>query len=321
MLNAPRFWRERGLWAELLLAFSVLYYLYLRFARPKKKPVQLPVQVICVGNATVGGAGKTPAALALGQEATARSIPFAFISRGYGGSVNAPLRVNPATHTAAQVGDEALLLARTGPCWVGKSRLAIARAAIENGAKLLILDDGLQDDSLHKTLSLCVIDGPYGLGNGYLLPAGPLREKFEDTLAKAKHVLIIGEDRQAIAPQITALTTVSTAQLVPMRAIDPAVRYVAFAGIGRPEKFFATLESAGANVVLRIGYPDHHRYSGYDISQLEDAMRIYNAQLVTTEKDAVKLPEPFRARVGVLPVALRWDNAAYPAALLEGLGF
>ena len=291
-----------------------------RLRRRLTPPQRVPLPVVCVGNLVAGGAGKTPVAIALTGLLKARGLEAHVLTRGYGGSLGGgPLRVDPRTHGAAEVGDEALLIARHAPVWVARDRPAGARAAQAAGAGALILDDGFQNPSLAKDLSLLVIDGTYGLGNGRLLPAGPLREAPARALARAQAVVLIGADRAGIAGWLDGRRPLLRADLVP--ALDaPGLkgrRVLAFAGIGRPEKFFTTLADCGAELAGHRAFPDHHPYSQGDLDALLARAAALDAVAITTEKDAVRLPAVRGAEVAVLAVTLRWRDPAAPARLLD----
>ena len=225
-----------------------------------------PVAIICVGNFVAGGAGKTPTAIALARLLLRRGEMPAFLSRGYGGRLAGPVAVDPARHAAADVGDEPLLLARAAPAFVAHDRVAGARLAASAGASVVIMDDGLQNPSLAKDLAIAVVDGASGIGNGLALPAGPLRAPLERQLGHVGAVVIIGAGaagERVAAEARRAGVPVHAARLVADAAAAAAIRrrpVLAFAGIGRPEKFFATLEDAGAVVVERVAFPDHHRF-------------------------------------------------------------
>jgi tetraacyldisaccharide 4'-kinase len=276
--------------------------------------------VICVGNLVAGGAGKTPVALALAELLKARGVGVHILTRGYGGRLPGPLRVELEVHDAGDVGDEALLLAACAPTWVARDRLAGARAAAAAGAAALVLDDGFQNPALAKDLSVLVIDGTYGLGNGRVMPAGPLREAPGRALARADAVVLIGEDRAGIETWLGGRPLLR-AELVPAPdAPDLAgQRVLAFAGIGRPEKVFATLEACGAELVERRAFPDHHPYGRSELDALIARAAALDARPVTTEKDAARLPADLRAAVAVLPVVLRWGDPAAAARLLDRL--
>jgi tetraacyldisaccharide 4'-kinase len=277
------------------------------------------VPTLCVGNATAGGAGKTPTALALLARLQARGRSPAALLRGYGGRLRGPVRVDPAQHDAAAVGDEALLLARAAPTWVARDRLAGALAAVADGADALVLDDGFQNPHLAKDLNLLVLDGAAGLGNGRVMPAGPLREPFGRALARARAVVLIGEDRHGLAGRLHG-ATVLNAELRPRgEAGFAGRRLLAFAGIGRPGKVFETLERLGAELAATAAFADHHPYTEAELAELQRRAVRLDAELVTTEKDAVRLPPAWRARIAVLPVELAFVRPERLDALLDGV--
>jgi len=267
----------------------------------------------------VGGAGKTPVALALAEWLLARGRQPHFVTRGYGGHEHGPLRVDPARHDFAAVGDEALLLAAVAPTWVARDRLAGAAAAARAGADLVILDDGFQNPALAPDLGLLVVDGDYGFGNRRLLPAGPLREPLADGLRRATALIRLGADRAGIARLLPPGMPCIVADLQPASGAPDLAgrRVVAFAGIGRPQKLFATLSAAGAELVGREAFADHYAYRRSEIERLLDRAGREGALCVTTSKDAVRLPADLRARVTVLPVAAIWRQPATVERVLE----
>ncbi|WP_316013736.1 tetraacyldisaccharide 4'-kinase [Roseobacter sp. HKCCA0434] len=311
-MKAPGFWyREPGLGAALLSPLSALWAIGAR--RRAARPCQrVPIPVICVGNLTVGGTGKSPTVMALVEMCRARGVEPHILSRGYGGSVAGPVAVT-AQMTADEVGDEPVMLRDFAQVWVARDRLAGAQAAAEEGAQTLILDDGFQDPSLCKDLSILVVDAETGFGNGRLLPAGPLRERVADGVARADLALMIGQGDGPSLPLPTA-----RGRIEPLRTGMPwaGLPVVAFAGIGRPEKVFATLRGLGVDLKAAHGFGDHAPYTPAILSRLEAEARRHGAQLVTTEKDAARLPADFRAKV--LPLAVRLhlhDGTALETAL------
>jgi tetraacyldisaccharide 4'-kinase len=325
-MKAPAFWSAPpGLRAALLAPLGALYEGAGALRRARTRSLRLPVPVICVGNLSAGGTGKTPVALSLLRMLTAQGMNPHALSRGYGGSATGPLRVDPARHGADVVGDEPLLLAGAAPAWVARDRAAGGQAAVAAGAGCLVMDDGHQNPALHKDLSLIVVDGAAGFGNRRVIPAGPLRESVPAGLARADAAVIIGEDRHDVARDVAAAgLPLLRARLVP--DADAAARLkgrkvVAFAGIGRPEKFFATLREIGAGAAECVGFPDHHPFTHGEIAALAARAAALNAQLVTTVKDLTRLPADLpadlRAGVAVLPVDLLWSDPAAAQALLN----
>ena len=278
--------------------------------------------MICVGNLTAGGAGKTPTVIALAGRLAARGVAVHIVSRGHGGSLRGPLRVDPRRHSAAEVGDEPLMLAAFAPTWIARDRAAAGRAAEAAGAAAVVMDDGFQNPDLAKDLSIVVVDAATGFGNGRVIPAGPLREPVATGLARADLVLAVGapEARTGLRRAWPALGAhpMAEGEITPLATgMDwHGLRVLAFAGIGRPEKFFATLKGVGARIVAARAFGDHAPYDRRMLARLAHEAAADKLQLVTTEKDAVRLPQDFRTRVLVLPVRLEIaDWTAIDAAL------
>ena len=325
-MRTPAFWyRPAGVAAWALAPVGALYGMAGRVRMARGTPYKAGVPVLCVGNLVAGGAGKTPACIAVGDALRARGVAAQFLTRGHGGRERGPLAVDLARHGAEDVGDEALLLAAHGECWVARDRAEGARAAQAAGAKAIVMDDGFQNPGLAKDLSLIVVDGAVGFGNGRLVPAGPLREPVARGLARADAVVVMGEDRAGVEMLVGGISwgalPVLHARLEPAEsARDLAGRAVlAFAGIGRPEKFFATLESLGARFVERVGFADHHPYRPEEIMALVERAAGLGAVPVTTAKDAARLPESLRALVRVVPVRAVWQDADVLDRLLDRL--
>ncbi len=322
MRGPPAFWRHgvRSPWPRLLAPIGAMVALVTarRLARPGWRA---PVPVICCGNVTVGGAGKTTLALDLAARLGARGVAVHILLRGYGGVAPGVHRVAPGD-PASLVGDEALLLAEVAPTWVGADRAASARAAVAAGAEALLLDDGLQNPTLAKTLSLLVVDGASGFGNRRVLPAGPLREPVAAGAARCQAAVLIGADETGVAAQLPAGLPVLRARLEQGPEVARLVgqRVLAFAGIARPDKFFDGLARAGIIVVARVPFPDHYAYAAQQVQDvLETAARLH-ATAVTTPKDAARLPPALRAQVRVVGVRLAWDDEAALELLFEVAG-
>lgn len=297
-MREPLFWQARrsggiGLMPRLLAPASLLYGLAGRIRKRFVAAERAAAPVICIGNITVGGTGKTPLALTLASTLVAQGEKLHFLSRGYGGREKGPLRVDLAKHGAADVGDEPLLLAAVAPTWISADRAEGSAAAIRDGASLIMMDDGLQNPTLEKDFSILVVDAAAGLGNGRLLPAGPLRERMDDALSRVGAVVIIGRghaaDRLAARARARAIPVFrAILRAAPAPELD-SLPVLAFAGIGRPEKFYATLRELHADIVGTEDFPDHHTFTERDALNLLVRARDLNATLVTTEKDLARL--------------------------------
>jgi tetraacyldisaccharide 4'-kinase len=292
MMRAPAFWAtgRPGVVATLLAPLGAIYGA-MTLRRMRRKGAKAGVPVIAIGNFTVGGGGKTPTTLALAANLTRWGERPFVITRGYGGTVIGPVRVDLARYQAPQVGDEALLLARHVPTIVARDRAEGARLAEAEGASIILLDDALHNPSLQRNLTIAVVDGGFGFGNGLCLPAGPLRAPLAPSLNFVDLVMIIGADEQGAAQALGDLPIVSS-MIVPDEAVLPAIagqRIVAFAGIARPEKFFTTLREAGGKLVGQRAFGDHHPFREADAAALLAEAARLDARLVTTEKDHVRL--------------------------------
>lgn len=318
-MKTPKYWRRdhQSVLPILLTPLSKVYGWIDQISRRSVTTNAVDIPVICVGNLVAGGAGKTPVAIAIAQFLMKTGVKVHFLSRGYGGSELGPLRVVPDVHSAKEVGDEPLLLATVAPAWISKDRFAGAKAAEEAGADLIIMDDGFQNQSLHKDLSFVVIDGGFGLGNGKLLPAGPLRERPEKGLQRADALIIIGETEEIYVPDTVSIPTYK-ARIVPHALQKELIgeKVVAFAGIGRPSKFFQSLRETGADVIEAVEFPDHHTFSQDDIMKLVEKAALHNAALVTTRKDYVRLNHEARMMTTVFDIDLVFDK---PSALQKML--
>lgn len=324
-MHEPHFWRDhpRGSRASapltrfLLTPLASLYAMMGRRRIARTAPVDPGLPVICVGNLTLGGAGKTPVAAAIRLELASRGLRAATLSRGYRGALTGVHRVDPVADTASDTGDEPLMLAASGESWISRDRPAGAAAMRAAGIDVVILDDGHQNPTLLKTGSIVVIDAAEPFGNRHVFPKGPLREPVAGGLARADAVVLMGEGD--IPAEVAAGSVdVLRARLAPVAPLPPGA-YVAFAGIGRPQRFFDSL-SAMPGVVLAdaVPFPDHHMYSPSDISFLTKlAVERGSARLVTTSKDRVRLPAEFRRTVDVLPVEAVFEDTDALARLLD----
>lgn len=318
MREPPFWWREAGASARLLAPLAGAYGA-IAAERMRRAGTRAAVPVICIGNLTVGGGGKTPTAITVARLLLRAGLRPVFLSRGYTGALAGPVRVS-ANARAAEVGDEPLLLARIAPTIVARDRLAGAAAAVKESADVIVMDDGLQNPALAKDVALVALDGRRGVGNGYVIPAGPLRAPLAAQLDCAHAVLLVGEagasaqgvlreaQRRALPIFTGRLEPVATAA-----AEWAGRRVLAFAGIADPGKFFATLVDAGVAVAAQYGFPDHHRYSAAAAARLLARAERDGLQLVTTEKDAARLQgDPAVAALAAhakpFPVALAIDE-------------
>jgi tetraacyldisaccharide 4'-kinase len=315
MPATPGFWLHDGLLAKALSPLSIIGSA-LTARRVARRGWRAPVPVICCGNASVGGAGKTTLVLELAQRLSDRGVHC--LLRGYGGSARGVRRVEP-DDPATLVGDEALLLAQVAPTWIGADRAASARAAVRAGARVLLMDDGLQNPTLEKTTSLLVIDGRTGFGNGRVLPAGPLRETVGAAASRCQAAVLIGPDATQATMRLPPDLPVFRADLVQDKSVAALAgrAVVAFAGIAVPEKFFMPLRDAGATLVVARPFPDHHAYTARELSELLREACDRQAILVTTPKDAVRLPSAIRSQVTVVGVRLSWRDPEQIDQLLD----
>jgi len=322
-MRAPDFWDRKtdGILPSLLRPIGCVVSGLAAWRQKKSNPWKSPVPVICVGNLVAGGAGKTPVALDLVARLKAQGVEAHVVMRGYGGTQRGPVQVDPRIHTATEVGDEALLLAQSAPTWVSADRKAGVEIAIEGGAKTIVLDDGFQNPSVHKDLSLLVVDGEYGFGNGRVMPAGPLRETVSAGLKRADGMVLLGSDEADIWGRVQRA---GYKELNIMRArIEPTEgaaglkgqEVYAFAGIGRPQKFFDTLTKLGCKLIGCKAFDDHHPYSEQEVQNILKSAA--GAQIVTTTKDLVRIPPEHRSKIQAVDISLAWKNEADIEALLK----
>ena len=331
MMSAPSFWwrRERSAAALALAPLARLWGASSAWRMARTPAFKAPVAVVCVGNFVLGGAGKTPTAIALAQIAKTRGFTPGFLASGYGGQATGPRLVSSVMDKASMVGDEPLLLAAIAPTVIGRDRAASAKRLLETGIDLIIMDDGFQNPRLAKDLSFAVVDSDVGLGNGRVFPAGPLRAPLQPQLRRADALIVVGEGTAAdplVRSAARAGRVILRARLTPTGSMDwKKTPILAFAGIGRPEKFYAGLAAIGAPVGKTMSFADHHRYSEADAERLIAHADAAALRLVTTEKDMARLAGEsgalarLRERAEAFPVVLEFDNPAAIGAMLEGL--
>ncbi|WP_028879548.1 tetraacyldisaccharide 4'-kinase [Terasakiella pusilla] len=313
-MKAPAFWShgQTSCYAKLLAPLSCLYNQITTSRANRLADFKADIPVICIGNLTMGGAGKTPTAIALCKMLRRLGKNPAFLSRGYGGSLTGPVFVTTA-HKAVEVGDEPLLLRQHAPVCVSQNRIDGAKALVAHGADIIIMDDGFQNPHLHKDLSLIVIDGGFGHGNERVFPAGPLRESLQNGLGRTDLAILIGDDATGtterlhqIKPDLPILKAHIRAEENPVLRERPCL---AFAGIGRPEKFFDTLNQQGLNLVGTEAFSDHHLFHANEINSLKEKAKNSGATLVTTEKDFVRLPPALQDGIETLKITLDFEQA------------
>lgn len=324
-MRAPEFWNirdGRNAAPALRALLKPISWIYAWASARRIKTTEsynAGIPVICVGNVTLGGTGKTPVVAYLLHSLRRMNINVVGLSRGYGGQEKGPIPVQ-RHHTAVNVGDEPLLLARNAPVWVSAGRDDGARAAVSYGAEVIVMDDGHQNPSLQKDLSLIVVDAEVGFGNGCVFPAGPLRETLNASLDRADAVILMKPDpnyeiNEHLAEQLQGHIIIPAYLRTPDKA--PKGKLFAFAGIGRPNKFFDSLRRRGGELVEAISYDDHHPYNSQDIERLKNLSEEYDAQLITTEKDYIRLPKSFRKNVKVWPVVVRFEDELTLRTLLH----
>lgn len=324
-MREPHFWKSgldpksresAPLTRALLTPLAFLYRTITALKIANTTPTKTSAKVICVGNITAGGVGKSPIVSALRSRIAADyGLRTATLSRGYGGSLRGPVRVDPDKHLAAQVGDEPLMLSQKGESWIGTDRAAAGQQMSAAGVDVIIMDDGHQNPKLAKDFTFVVIDSEAPFGNGHIIPKGPLREPIVTSLKRADAVIMMGNGQIPNVVQAQGLPILA-ASVSPSGEL-PCQPYVAFAGIGRPVKFFDTLADIKADVRDSVPFPDHHTYSNTDMDYLHQLARDRGAKLVTTEKDFARLTPSQRADVLTLPIQIRFDDTALLDKLLS----
>ena len=314
-MKTPSFWKDKNLVSLLLSPIGCLYMsaTFLRLKLKKAKKVEK--KVICIGNVTAGGTGKTPVSLAVAEILQQMGKNPFFISRGYGGKAQ-DILVDIKKDKAEVVGDEPLLLAQCAPVVINADRYKAAQKAIKNGADIIVMDDGFQNPGLYKDISFLVFDGEFGIGNGFGVPAGPMRESLRQGLKRAQAAIIIGEDKHNIAAKLRVLP-IFHAKVVNEPINPQHKKAIAFAGIGRPQKFYNSLKQCGVEIVETIDFPDHHQYSTEELKNLISKAKERQAQLYTTTKDYVKIPAELRPYFNVLQIKIKWQDEKFLETFLK----
>lgn len=304
-MKTPKFWMY-NCWQTILLApFSWIYGAMTQWRLKRMQPYHSSAKVICIGNITAGGVGKTPVAMAMAEKYMAMGQKVVFVTRGYKSKLK-NIVVDLTKHSAAETGDEARLLAQVAPTVIAPNRAEGAKIAEQLGAEIIIMDDGFQNPRLYKNESWLVFDGATGIGNGKIIPAGPLRETLVNGQKRAQYILIMGEDKTGLAKQCSLPVYYGHVQAQPLMLENKCV--LAFAGIGHPEKFYQTLRDNGFEVVATRDFADHYAYQAKDIEALAKEAEAQGLTLITTEKDFVKLSSEDKKRVNVLKIRALWDK-------------
>lgn len=311
-MKTPSFWyaNQSSIIETLLFPFAKIWGLETK-RRLKKKGYKSSLPVICVGNVTIGGAGKTPTCINLGKYYQSKGFRPAFLSRGYGAKITSPIKVDASKHHYNEVGDEPLLLSQYAPTWVCPNRADGAKAIEESGeADIIIMDDGMQNPSLHKDYNILIIDGGFGLGNKKVIPAGPLREALSDNQRRVDIAMVIGDDIYHVAEDLE-VSVVQGEIKAQREMINKNEHYWAFCGLGRPSKFYETLRLEDIDVKATFDFDDHHPYSEKDITDLIQAAQLNECLLITTEKDKMRIPAHLRDEICYLPIRVCVNFATF----------
>lgn len=333
LLKTPKFWLKRNIISYLLLPLSLLYFLGFSLAKIFNKPQKLPLTKICIGNIIAGGSGKTPTAIALGKILTELNIDFAYLTRGYGRKNKDFALIQKSENNnnknyrfAKQFGDEALLLAKISNTFISSDRVQGIKKIAQNSAhKIIITDDGFQDNRIINDLNILVVDGKIGFGNGFLMPAGALRQSINSGLKKADLIILIGEVEKEFYDFITKSAKkfdvkIIKAELKALNLKDfSKQKLLAFCGIAYPQKFFSFLRANNLNIVDSKAFYDHKIYSVSDLKHLFKAAQKQNATLITTKKDWVKLPKGWQNKISYLDVEIEFSDKSVIKNKLKNL--
>lgn len=304
-MRTPEFWKTNNIISRILTPLGELYALGTKCRLKFKKTQKVDIPVICIGNLTAGGTGKTPTAISLAIMLQNAGLHPNFLSRGYHGTLQ-NTQVNPSKHTPQQVGDEPLLLAQIAPTFINADRYQGALMAQQNQAQCVLMDDGFQNPSLYKDLSFLVIDGNFGFGNKKCIPAGPLREHISDGVKRAQAALIIGDDEYNLSA--TLPLPCFKGKIIAQKPDLKNNRVIAFAGIGRPQKFYTSLLEQGIELVKTFDFPDHHFYTEEELQNILAEAKEKQLDVITTGKDFVKIPSHLQPQFKVLNITIQWEN-------------
>ena len=311
-MKAPNFWQNKNIISFILIPFSFIYFLlrfFVIFFSSKYKTNKF--KIICIGNVVVGGSGKTPIAIEIGKFFKKNNIKYAFLSKGYKSNNKTFLKVDNTKHNYRDVGDEPILLSEIGDTFICPNRkLAIKELSKKYDYEYIIMDDGFQNFSIHKDINVLVFDGEYGLGNNFILPAGPLRENFYNAIDRADLAIIINNDKFLLEKKILDYKNILVIKsyISELNNIDKKNNYIAFSGIGRNEKFFNSLLKQNINVVKKIIYDDHHIYSNEEIENMIEISKKDNCKLITTKKDWVKFSDIYKKQINYLDIEIKFIN-------------
>lgn len=310
-MKTPKFWRDENTLSFLFYPLSLIYAFF-RWVHVVTASVYRAenLKVFCVGNITAGGSGKTPIAIKIGKILKGKKIKFAYLSKGYKGSIKEFTKVDCKKHSAREVGDEPLLLAEVADTFICKDRKkSLKNLSNEGKYQVIVMDDGFQNPSIFKDKNIVVIDGEYGIGNGEMLPSGPLRESLKSAVKRTSFFVIMGQDKQNLEERFLNNGIKVVRAYVEEKDIPKGDdKYVAFCGLGRPEKFFNSLRKAGYNIVEQLSYDDHYMYDENDYDKLVQEANKHKAKLITTKKDWVKFSVESRKAIGFLDIDIEFYN-------------
>ena len=307
-MRTPKLWKSKNIFSIFLFPLSLIYGFFRKIHKTFSKEYKSKkLNIICIGNLTAGGNGKTPVAIKIGEIFKQNGKNFAYLSKGYKGKINDFVKVDGKKHTYLDVGDEPLLLSKIADTFVCKNRKK-AIQILENkyNYDFIIMDDGFQNPTIYKNKNIIIVDGEYGIGNGFLLPAGPLRENLKDAIKRIDFVIIIGNDRQNLEEYFLKnnIKVFKANIKEKIKNIDNNQKYIAFSGIGRPEKFFNSLKKVGCNVIKEISFEDHHIYTNNEIEKILLTAKKENAKVITTSKDWIKLAKNYQNQIDVLEIEI-----------------